>query len=439
MGRLFSSVVVSLLALASTVQGQIPISTAQTVMDGQPIDIGVRLVAQGLNSPVFLAAPPDGSGRLFVVDQIGVITILNRDGTQAAQPFLDVRDRMVRLTPGYDERGLLGLAFHPDYARSGRFFVYYNAPLRGGGPVGSDSTLHLSEFHVSKDDPSKADPQSERVVLQIDKPYPNHNGGSALFGPDGLLYLSIGDGGGANDVGLGHVPGGNGQAPSALLGKILRIDVDHGSPYAIPPDNPFAGGKGAPEVYAYGLRNPYRMSFDRGGTHELFAGDVGQNLFEEVDIVSRGSNYGWNIREGLHCFDPGAPNTPPATCPSTGKAGEPLTDPILEYGHDIGTAIIGGYVYRGQAIPAMAGKYVFGDFTRPGTTSAGVLLAASQPQSGGRWALAQLRVYGSLDGQLDHAVLGFGEDAVGELYVLTRDSYGPTGQAGRVFQIVTTR
>ncbi len=435
MGRWVASLLLAVMAWLGPVQGFLP-GPSSTTFSGQPIDVGLQPIAQGFNSPVTLAAPPDGSGRLFVVDQIGVVGILNADGTQATEPFLDVHDRMVQLSPGYDERGLLGLAFHPDYAHNGRLFVYYSAPLRSGGPAGWDSTLHLAEFRVSPADPNKADPQSERIVLQIDKPYPNHNGGSILFGPDGLLYLAIGDGGGANDVGRGHVPGGNALDTSVVLGKILRIDVDHGSPYGIPADNAFANGNGAPEVYAYGLRNPYRISFDRAGSHELFAGDVGQNLFEEVDIVTKGGNYGWNVREGFHCFDPNAPRTPPATCPSTGKAGEPLIDPILEYEHDIGTAIIGGYVYRGQAVPALSGKYVFGDFTRPGSRADGVLVAASRPQTGERWDLAEIRVSGAANGRLGHALLGFGEDASGELYVLTRDSYGPTGQAGRVFRIV---
>jgi glucose/arabinose dehydrogenase len=240
--------------------------------------VGLRLVADGFTSPVALVSAGDGSGRRFVVDQVGLIRVLRPDGTLAPAPFLDLRSKVVPLMPEFDERGLLGLAFHPRYASNGRFFVYYSAPLRAGAPAAYDNTARLSEFRVSAANPNQADPTSERIVLEVDDPQFNHNGGTLLFGPeDGYLYLSIGDGGGADDVGLGHVEdwyaaneGGNGQdIQSNLFGGILRLDVDGGDPYAIPAANPFTAtpgcADGCDEIWAYGFRNPYRMSFDLGG------------------------------------------------------------------------------------------------------------------------------------------------------------------------------
>lgn len=242
-------------------------------------------------APVHLVAPPDGSGRLFVVDQTGVIRIISTQGRLLPQPFLDVRSRLVGLNSSYDEHGLLGLAFHPQYAHNGRFFVYYSTPLRNGAPAGYNHIDRVAEYRVAAQDPDSADPASERTILEVDHPDATHNGGTLAVGPDGYLYISLGDGGGPADV------RSNAQDVSSLLGKILRIDVDHGSPYSIPPDNPFASGPGHPEIFAYGLRNPYRFAFDAGGSHQLYVEDAGENLWEEVDIVVKGGNYGWPIRE----------------------------------------------------------------------------------------------------------------------------------------------
>ena len=269
--------------------------------------VGLKLVASGFAAPMEFISSKDG--RMFLVDQIGLVKVITTDGKQQEKPFLDISDQMVKLSPGYDERGLLGLAFHPDFAGNDRVFVFYSAPLRSGAPEGWSCTNKLSEFRVSKDDKNMIDMNSEKVLLQIDKPQMNHNGGTIAFGPDGYLYLPLGDGGGANDVGMGHVSGGNAQNTSTLLGKILRIDVNVNNSlpaYGIPADNPFVNEKGfLPEIWAYGLRNPYRISFDSAG--HLFVADAGQNLWEEVDVVSKGGNYGWNIREGTHCFDPNNP------------------------------------------------------------------------------------------------------------------------------------
>jgi glucose/arabinose dehydrogenase len=422
---------------------------------GEPMDIGVSLVADGLTAPVALVEPPDGSGRLFVVDQIGLIRVIDAEGSLRPDPFLDLRSRIVPVMADFDERGLLGLAFHPGYATNGRFFVYYSAPLRPGAPAGFDHTSHISEFHVSAD-PNQADPASERIILQVDKPQFNHNGGTVLFGPDGDLYISIGDGGGADDVGLGHVEdwyaanaGGNGQdIQQNLLGNILRIDIDAAVPYAVPPDNPFTAtpgcSDGCDEIFAYGLRNPYRMSFDMGGSHQLFVGDAGQELWEEVSIVTSGGNYGWNVKEGTHCFSTANPDESPAECPdevqSGIRAGDPLIDPVIEYANHhqpggLGAVVVGGHVYRGDELPQLAGRYVFGDWSREFEEPDGTLFVAS-PRKKGLWLLQELRVANRPSGRIDHYVLGFGQDLSGEVYVLVTESTGPTGTTGKVFKLV---
>jgi glucose/arabinose dehydrogenase len=405
--------------------------------------VGLEQVAEGLTSPVKLVEPPDGSGRLFIIDQIGLIRVVSAAGELLAEPFLDLRDRMVSLMPGFDERGLLGLAFHPDYTANGRLFVYYSAPLREGGPAGWNHTSHVSEFRVSAD-PNRADSDSERVVLQIDQPQFNHNAGTVLFGPeDGYLYISVGDGGGANDVGLGHTPEiGNGQDLTNLLGSILRIDVDGAEPYAIPDDNPFIDTIGRDEIFAYGLRNPYRLSFDLGGDRDLFIADVGQELWEEVNLGIKGANYGWNIKEGTHCFDPDEPHHSPEVCRDTGYLlDDPLIDPIIEYTNHhqpggLGSAVIGGHIYRGAALPQFHGRYIFGDWSAHHFDAAEGLLLVAQPRKRDLWKVAELRIPTRPGGRLGHYVLGFGEDAAGELYVLTTDNVGPTGTTGKVYRIV---
>jgi glucose/arabinose dehydrogenase len=341
---------------------------------------------------------------------------------------------MVELSARYDERGLLGMAFHPSFKSNGRFFVYYSAPLREGAE--GNHTSHISEFAVSAEDPDTADPDSERIVLQVDEPQSNHNGGQLAFGPDGFLYISLGDGGGANDSGPGHAATGNGQDVSTLLGKILRLDVDGAALYAIPPDNPFVDQDGRDEIFAFGFRNPFRFSFDAGGAHELFVGDVGQGNWEEVDIVSSGGNYGWNLREGAHNFPPGDTGTPRAR----DAAGRPLIDPVVEYRNagagGVGIAVIGGYVYRGSGVPGLQGKYIFGDLSASFSTPAGRLFTATRPaQPGGAWTMQELEI-NSAGGRLNAFVKGFGQDSAGELYVLVSGNIGPSGTTGRVYQLV---
>jgi glucose/arabinose dehydrogenase len=439
-----AAVLLSLAAVAACERG---LPTDPGPLSDRDRSVALQLVAAGLTAPVTLVEAPDGSRRLFVVDQVGLIRVISAGGELAPEPFLDLRGRMVALRSGFDERGLLGLAFHPRFASNGRFFVYYSAPLRAGAPEGFDHTSHVSEFRVSADR-DRADPASERIVLQVDQPQSNHNAGTVAFGPrDGFLYISLGDGGGANDTAPGHVDdwyefnaGGNGQdVTENLLGSILRIDVDGGAPYGIPADNPFVGGAGLDEIYAYGFRNPYRFSFDMAGANDLLVGDAGQGMWEEVSRVTRGGNYGWNVKEGTHCFDAADNRATPESCPSTDPVtGIPLTDPVIEYPHlrngGPGLVVVGGHVYRGAALPRLRGRYVFGDWSRDFARGDGTLFVAA-PRSSGLWPVQELTITNTADGRLGHYLLGFGQDLAGEVYVLVTDRAGPAGATGRVYRL----
>ena len=400
------------------------------------ITVSLQPVAEGLTAPMQLISPPDGTKRRFIVEQIGLIKILMPDGKVLEEPFLNIRHKIVRQIPDFDERGLLSLAFHPDYGSNGRFYVAYSGPLRGDADLGKklwySHTNYVSEFKVSKD-ANKANVLSERIISQIDWPQFNHNGHWIGFGPDNYLYISTGDGGYANDWGIGHnVTKGNGQDMSALHGKILRVDVNKGDPYEVPSDNPFVGKQDvAPEIWASGLRNPWRCSFDMGGGKELFCADVGQNSYEEVDIITKGGNYGWRVKEGKHCFDYVNPNTHPATCESSG-----MIDPILEYKNCNVTAdckglsITGGYVYRGSHGP-WQGKYFFGDWSKKFGVKDGRLYVATP--NGGAWTMEDVKV--SNMPEFNSYVLGFGQDADGEVYVTTQDTTGPVGGLAKVYKI----
>ena len=422
--------------------------------------IGLSQVTGGLSAPMMLVESPDGSHRLFVVDQIGVVWILNAAGTLVQTPFLDIRSRMVSLNAGYDERGLLSLAFHPEFATNGRFYVYYTAPLRQGAPAGWDSTNRLSEFRVSND-PNQADMFSERILLQVDKPFSNHNGGQIRFGPDGYLYLPLGDGGRADDTGIGHTPViGNGQDMTQILGKILRIDVDTRAPgkeYGIPADNPFVNDQAIlPEIYASGFRNPAYASFDAGDDHRYLVAQAGQRLFETVYLVLPGGNYGWNIREGTHCFDPSNNAAPKPGCAITGARGEPLIGPIFEGGHDLGLTIVGGHLYRGSALPALQGKYVFGYWSDGKVTAGNGVILLATPPSGWNiglypdtvadltasdnlmWTGTEIPIPGMTNQRVNAFIRGFGEDRSREIYVLTSERTGPDPNfaTGKVWKLV---
>ena len=405
--------------------------------------LGISPVAKGFTHPVSMAVADDGTGRIFIVDQVGKIYVIDAAGNLLAQPFLDITAKMVELNRVYDERGLLGMAFHPQFSTNKRFFVFYNVPRKLEDPEGFDSRVRLSEFVASESDPNIADAASEQVLLEVNKPQSNHNGGQLAFDPDGYLYVGIGDGGGANDTGLGHTEDiGNGQDLTQLLGKILRYDVSTPGVLQIPDSNPFAGGTIAqPAIYAYGFRNPWSFSFDAGGVHRLFCADAGQNLYEEADIVTAGGNYGWNIREGLSCFDPQNPNRPPDSCPDIGGSGEPLIDPIIEYSHKrrgsfiTGKAVVGGFVYRGSAMPDLAGKYFFGDWSSSFLTPNGKILIATEiPDE--TWQVSEAGIARFLSRKLNRYLLGFGQDLEGELYILTARRSGPSGETGEVFKLV---
>ena len=343
-----------------------------------PLVLTLTPVLSGLNSPVDLQNAADGSGRLFVVEQQGQIRIVSNNSL-VPTPFLDITS----LVDFGGEKGLLGLAFHPAYSQNRRFFVNYDRVISG------QMQTVIAEFQTSASNPNQADPNSQRILFTVNQPFPNHKGGQLAFGPDGFLYIGLGDGGSAGD------PLGNAQNRQVLLGKMLRIDVDHTSPglqYAIPSDNPFLNGVDRGEVWAYGLRNPWRFSFDVP-SGRLFVADVGQDKFEEIDILQKGGNFGWNIMEGLHCFKPSS------GCNMTG-----LILPITEYDHSQGDAVIGGYVYRGAAIPRLSGTYLFSDF------ESGTIWGLTE-NSTGQWTRSQLIAGG-------RNISSFGRDEAGELYVL---------------------
>ncbi|MBL8851262.1 MAG: PQQ-dependent sugar dehydrogenase [Planctomycetaceae bacterium] len=342
---------------------------------------------QGLTTafrPVVLTHAGDGSNRVFVADQWGVIYAFeNRPDVTESRVFLDVRDR-VSYKDNENEEGLLGVAFHPNYRQNGQVFLYYTTR-------DAEHTSVVSRFTVSKNDPNRVDPGSEVEIMRIPQPFWNHNGGTICFGPDGYLYIGLGDGGAGND------PYGNGQNLETWLGSILRIDVDHkadGKNYAVPPDNPFVNKAGAqPEIWAYGFRNIWRMSFDRE-TGAFWIADVGQNLWEEINIGKAGGNYGWALRESAHPFGPNGSDARPD-----------LIEPVWEYDHQVGKSITGGVVYRGKQHPDLVGKYVYADYV-----------------SGKIWALKYDEATGKvvsneeIPSEPGTAIINISDDEDGEIY-----------------------
>jgi glucose/arabinose dehydrogenase len=419
----------------------------------------LQLVADNLISPLSVVEPPDDSKRLFIVDQAGRIWIVPQNGTMMPTPFIDITSKMVTLNAGYDERGLLSLAFHSNYKTNRKFYLFYTAPPRAGGPeagVNWNNLTRISEFMASASNADVADITTERIIFEADHPQGNHNGGTIAFGPDGYLYFSIGDGGGKDDNAAGHLPdwytvntGGNAQNLNAnLLGKISRIDVNTGTNYIIPSDNPFASSTTAKkEIWAFGFRNPYRFSFDMQGTHQLFVGDAGQSLYEEIDVVTKGGNYGWNVKEGTLCFNTDSDLLIRPNCPSVDSAGKPLIDPVIQLtntanpaGKGLATVIVGGNVYRGSALPALQGRYVFGIFSQGGTGAAGAnakLFVASTTGSG-MWPYEDLTLK-DYPNNLGYYLKGFGQDLSGELYITTCDNQGVTGTTGKVFKLVAAK
>lgn len=432
------------MAIATTVAAAQPPDTAETGPQ-----VRLDLMAGGLTAPTYLV---EQGGSLYVADQPGQIHVLTTNGQLREEPFLDLSDRIVDLQEDFDERGLLGIAFHPNYAQNQRFFVYYSAPLDEDAPDEWDHTSHLSEF-TAREDGESADPDSERVLLRVDQPQFNHNAGHIKFGPDdGYLYVPLGDGGGSNDADMGHPPGGHGQATDTLLGSILRLDVDgegNGErPYGIPADNPFVDeGEVRDEIYAYGLRNPFALVFDNE-TGELYAADAGQDLYEAVYRIEAGENYGWPIREGSQCFDQEAPTEPPEQCPETGERGEPLAHPVIEYerGPETGSVLVGAVPYRGDRVSALQGNVVFADWTSDvpdiAEPSGRVFVAevGDPVDPDGPWpTLREVLIAnppaGAGNQEVGRFILSVRQDDAGEVYLLTTQERGPTGESGQVWRL----
>jgi glucose/arabinose dehydrogenase len=461
---------------------------------GEGPQLGVELVAQGLVAPLDVTFAPDGTRRRFIVDQTGVVLILTPDGRLLPTPFLDIRAQVV-LQSAFDERGLLALAFHPQFASNGKLYVQYSAPRASPNVcVDEEGTLpaepsgcpfqytrRVSELVVSAD-PDRVDPASERVVFEIQWPGRKHNGGGLAFGPDGKLYIGLGDGGFIHgprgiddpfgvdpDLLFGDLVA---QDLGSLYGKILRIDVDRGVPYAIPADNPFLGDDGIPdEIFAWGFRNPFRISFDREGDRAMYVSATADTLFEATYKVTQPGNYGWAIKEGTHCIVRTSAFLPPeliacssdeqcpvgpqvstcgpsgfCTCPGVGGLGEPIHDPVIEYlnfavedprsrfpGEGVGRASLGGHVYRGSAIPWLRGRFVQGDFAR--NLLDGQIFVAKEAPRGQLWKLRRAFAFDPSDPVRSGFLKSIGQDADGELYAVT-GNFTPTGLEGRIWKII---
>lgn len=458
--------------------------------------LDVKLVADGLTSPLDLTFAPDGSGRRFIVDQTGLVLVLTAEDKVLPTPFLDIVKRVV-LQSAFDERGLLALAFHPQFAKNGKFYIHYSTAREGpnicvahNGQIPTEPaacpmqyTRLVTELTVSKTDPNVADLSSERIIFKRPWPGRKHNGGGLAFGPDGMLYIGLGDGGfvhgptGADDH-FNVVPAllfgdRHAQDLTTLYGKILRIDVDRGTPYAIPPDNPFVGRDGIPpEIYAWGFRNPFRISFDRAGDRAMYVSAPAETLFEATYKVTGPANYGWADKEGTHCIVRTSAYAPPATfacttdaqCPSggpqvskcgskgfctcsgLGPRGEVQRDPIIEYlnasvedansklpGKGFGKASVGGHLYRGKAIGWLQGQFVQGDFAL--NKQDGQIIVAEEAPAGQLWKLRRAFVFNPNDAVKSGFVKGIGQDAEGELYAVT-GNFTATGIRGRVWKII---
>lgn len=428
------------------------------------IRIDLQPIASGLTAPNLVTHAGDGSDRLFVLDQTGQVRLI-KNGQLQGSPFLDVSSRIVELgvfgtgdEDDFDERGLLGLSFHPGFADRnspgfGKLYTYTSEPYDPTKTVFTtadqpppdrtfDHQSVVAEWTIDFANPDRVDPSSRRELFRVDQPQFNHNAGMLAFGHDGMLHIGLGDGGGADDQNgtpwfdgptWGHSDQGNAQDISIVHGSILRIDPlgsnSGNGQYGVPADNPFVGGEGVGEIYAYGFRNPFRFSFDRD-TGDLVVGDVGQNDIEEVDIVEKGGNFGWRVKEGTFLFEPNGADPGYVFQDSPGSPPD-MIDPVAQYDHDEGLSVIGGFVYRGSLLPELEGMYVFGDFSTSFTDPLGRLFYADLDSG-------EIREFmlGDMDLPLGMFVKGFGEDAAGELYLLAGTNLGPFGTDGMVFRIV---
>jgi glucose/arabinose dehydrogenase len=391
---LFLLFCVSLIFGCSGKRSENQVATVSSSGNDDTLEVQLIEIQKKLTAPVFMTHA--GDDRLFVVEQRGVIKIMKNEKV-IADPFLDISSK-VDAGKGYSEKGLLGLAFHPDYKNNGRFFVYYSSPFNQSR---YDHKSVVAEYKEDPQNPDKA-ATNEKIILEIPQPESNHNGGMIAFGPDGYLYIASGDGGGAGDR---HGKLGNAQDMSSLLGKMLRIDVDSGNPYSIPPDNPFLKEKNArPEIYALGLRNPWRFSFD-SKTGEIFCGDVGQNEWEEIDIIRKGGNYGWRIYEAFEVFD-------------KQQTKENLIFPIHHYPRSVGILVIGGYVYRGES-KVHQGTYFFADWNGK---------VFSLVKKNGKWQREIVNTG-------DYTVNSLGEDQKGNLYILAQRETGPHSETGIIYRL----
>ena len=415
----------------------------------------LKLVAKDLVAPIQLEELPDGSGRMLVVQQNGLVRVLMADGSVAVEPLLDLRPQMLVLVDDFEERGLLGFALHPEFVRNGRFVVTYSASLRASAPRAWNHTRRVSEFQLKPGTLGPVDLATERVLIEQDWPSRKHNGGALAFGPDGLLYIGFGDSGASHGIGP-KVLHEAFDVPAALLiwdllaqdlhslyGKVLRIDVDRGFPgYAIPPTNPLVGKPGRPEVYAWGFRNPYRIAFDRNGSGDFYITATAETLWEAAYRVRRPGNFGWPLIEGTHCLDRLKPREPPATCARSDANGQPLELPVVEYANmqaqhpasklgirGVGTAITGARVYRGQAIARLQGQLLFSDWSATFRQPSGQLFTAKPGEGTALWPFERLL-------QVDSRIIGLAEDRAGEIYVLTHEGLGPFGATGKVFKLV---
>ena len=415
----------------------------------------LKLVAKDLVAPIQLEELPDGSGRMLVVQQNGLVRVLMADGSVAVEPLVDLRPQMLVLVDDFEERGLLGFALHPEFVRNGRFVVTYSAPLRASAPRAWNHTRRVSEFQLKPGTLGPVDLATERVLIEQDWPSRKHNGGALAFGPDGLLYIGFGDSGASHGIGP-KVLHEAFDVPAALLiwdllaqdlhslyGKVLRIDLDRGFPgYAIPPTNPLVGKPGRPEVYAWGFRNPYRIAFDRNGSGDFYLTATAETLWEAAYRVRRPGNFGWPLIEGTHCLDRLKPREPPATCARSDADGQPLELPVVEYANmqvqhpasklgirGVGTAITGARVYRGQAIARLQGQLLFSDWSATFRQPSGQLFTAKPGEGTALWPFERLL-------QVDSRIIGLAEDRAGEIYVLTHEGLGPFGATGKVFKLV---